>query len=715
MVQVRKKNGDIESVQSEKISRAIRQSSSRVKEVDWEDMVRSEKIALIVLDKISSLKKEIVETSEIHLLVLQALFDDGWKEVYDSYSIYRAYRKDLADTYEDTYKEAEGIIYAGDKENANKESALNATKQSLIGESVMRTYMKKYELKPEWVEAHEKGFIHIHDMSSRFIRSVNCCLFDIESVLKGGFEINGGFTNEPKRFDSAINVIGDVILTASANQYGGFSIGRPLDTVLAPYAEKSYQKHLEDLKSYFSDVFDGNFLYMADDLEERLKKSAEKMTIEEIEQGIQGFEVKLNTINSALAQIPFTTIAIGIDQTKWGREIAKAILKIRKNGMANNVSAVFPKIIMLCKDEINLNEDSPNYDIFNLAINCSSTRLYPDYLSLNSGGFIGDTFDRSGTPIVPMGCRSYLNRWYHPETGEETYVGRGNIGVVSLGITKFALESKGNLDEFFSLIEKYAKMAFEIHEDYKAKLRKVKGSSNPLAYTQGGFWKKVDYDEEIGDMVDAFTASLGFVGIEEALNALNIEDKNKQEVSMKICQFMKDLCDEAKEETGTLFSLYSSPAESLIYRFMKLNQKEYGIITGVTDREYLTNSWHYPVYKDISVVDKIEFETPFHEIATGGHISVAEFVHGVDHSVLRQAVKFAMSKPSMYFGVNVVSTTCNDCGELGDFRDKCPNCNSQNLTEVNRTCGYLSFSQLKGDTRYNPGKQAEILERVKHQ
>lgn len=408
LLRVRKKGGNIKPYDKNKIREAIIKAAERATMLDKKDYSRidaiTDKIDFIITRRgARGMSDYDIDTAEIHELVLDALFDN-WRAVYDKYSIYRSYHKELANTYQKTHDEAEGILYAGDKENANKDSYLNSTKQSLIGESVMRTYMRKYELKPEWVEAHDNGWLHVHDMGQRFLNEINCQLFNMKELLNGGFEINGARTDEPKRFDSAIAVVGDVILTASANQYGGFSCGNPIDELLAPYAEKSYKLHVQDLREELE-----NFFYELTDmtetslLDDKIKRMAEKRTVEEIRQGIQGFEVKLNTINNALAQIPFTTIAFGIDQSKWGRIICREFLNIRKKGMANNVTAVFPKEVMLCKDDINLNEDSPNHDLFDLAIECSRIRLYPDFLSLNPGGSIGDAYKRCGIPIIPMG------------------------------------------------------------------------------------------------------------------------------------------------------------------------------------------------------------------------------------------------------------------------------------------------------------------------
>lgn len=461
----------------------------------------------------------------------------------------------------------------------------------------------------------------------------------------------------------------------------GFTIPE-IDTVLAKYAELSYKTNLKFCEENVQNIlFD-----TSDAMDELMEGMAYKMTIREIEQGIQGFETKLNTVSNSLGQVPFVTITFGLDTSTWGREIAKNLIKVREKGMGQKkTTAVFPKLVFLHRAEVNGNPGSPNFDIKQEAIQCSRTRLYPDYLSLDSG-HLAEVYERTGGKAVsPMGCRAYLSPFYD-ESGEEIYIGRSNIGAVSLNLPKIALESKGDWCKFFDLIEKYSEMVFEIHEDYYKKISKMKGSTNPLYFCEGGAWTSVGYDEPVGKIYEASTASLGYIGINEMLNAMNIEGDERQKRAIEVVRYLKKLVENATIKYNHLYALYSTPGEALCYRFQKINQKQYGIIEGITDREYMTNSFHVPVWEDITVFDKLAFESPFHQIATGGKISYNEFVYGVDQSVLMQAVDAAM-KLGLYYGVNVVSTTCENCGHSGDFRESCPKCESTNLTEVTRCCG----------------------------
>lgn len=305
-----------------------------------------------------------------------------------------------------------------------------------------------------------------------------------------------------------------------------------------------------------------------------------------------------------------------------------------------------------------------------------------------------------------------MSPWWD-ETGEEIYLGRSNLGAISLNLPKMALEARGDWDKFYQLVNKYAKMAFDISKDYKIKVSKQKASSDPLYYSEGGSFMKLDPDETVGPIVDAMTSSLGYIGIFETLTAMNVAEIEMQKIGIEVVQHLKDLVNQATVDYDMLFALYSSPAESLCYRFQNINKKDYGEIKNVTDREYITNSFHLPVWIDSTVPDKIDFESPFHQIATGGKISYNEYVFGVDESVLEQAIDYAMSK-GLYYGVNVISSTCSECGESGDFHDECPKCHSHNITVVSRVCGYLSFDQIHGDSRYNKGKQKEVQQRVKH-
>lgn len=707
MLNVMKKDGHIEVFDTKKIQEAILASARKI--LSNEEEYDMQQKALIIANEVARFlnstedENAVIMTSKIHNVVLEILSKE-WEVVGASYGMYRNYRKQMAKTFLKSYEESETVLHDGDKENANKDSDLNSTKQALIANNNMRGYMETFEMDKDWIEAHKQGWIHIHDLAERYLRQQNCCLFNMAGLLDGGFQLNGTVYAEPKHFDSAINVVGDVTLFASAQQYGGFTIPE-IDTVLAKYAEKSYQSNLKFILDKFGDIAN-------EDIMETLEQAAYDMTVRELEQGFQGFETKLNTISNSLGQIPFVTITFGLDTTQWGREISKAILNVRIKGIGENKStAVFPKLSFLHREEINGSPESPNYDIKQLGIQCSRLRLYPDWLSLDSGN-LAEVYERSNQVVSGMGCRAYLSPFWD-EQGNEIYTGRSNIGAVTLNLPKIGLESKGDWNKFFDLIDKYSDIVFAIHEDYYTKISKTKGSSNPLYFCEGGAWTKVGYDEEVGKIYEASTASLGYIGIYETLKAMDVPKEEYLKYGTKIVAYLKKLTEKATINYNHLYALYSTPAESLCYRFQKINRKDYGVIEDVTDREYITNSFHVPVWEDVSVPEKIAFEAPFHKLATGGRISYNEFVYGVDNSVLEQAINFAMEN-GMYYGVNVVAGTCNQCGYSGDFHDNCPKCGTHDITVVTRVCGYLSFDQIHGDSRYNPGKQKEVKERVKH-
>lgn len=285
---------------------------------------------------------------------------------------------------------------------------------------------------------------------------------------------------------------------------------------------------------------------------------------------------------------------------------------------------------------------------------------------------------------------------------------------VTLGLIKMAIESNGDIKKFYELIDKYSKMVFEIHEWTYERLAQVKGYTDPLLFTQGGAIKSVGYNDTIEPLLESSTASLGFLGIEEACQALfksGIKENHK--FALELVKHLRELCDNATKEYNHLYALYATPAESLVYKTALKIREQYGYIKNVNSRDYVTNSFHIPVWEEIDCINKIKLEEEFHKYASGGRITYTEFPNAVDENVLRSVIDFAMEK-GLYFGVNIVSSHCNDCNFDGEF-EICPVCGSENTTSVTRACGYLSYDRLEGETRYNEGKQQEIHERVKHE
>jgi len=588
---------------------------------------------------------------------------------------------------------ARKLMTEGDRENANKDARLNSTKQALLSERTMKElYIEG--LKKEWVEAHDQGYIHIHDLGSRFLNSHNCNLFRMGKVLEGGFELNGVRYKEPSGVQTAMNVASDIILSASAQQYGGFSVSE-VDTLFSKYAERTYEKAYRYFMEETGDM----------EVAERL---AEKSTLREIEQGYQALETKLNTISNALGQTPFVTISFGLDTTRWGREVTRVILETRLHGLGETrTTAVFPKLVFLHRKEI---ADGVNKDLKQLGVRCSAKRLYPDWLSLDEG-YMKEVYERSGEAITPMGCRAFLSPFKDGE--QEIYQGRANVGAVTLNLPLIALETKDE-STFLEKIEHYAEMVFAIHRMTYERVSKTKGMTNPLFYCEGGAWKSVGYEEEIGDIVKGFTASLGYIGLEETVQALyggSLEEHIEK--GTRIVTFLKELVEEKKQEDGYLYALYATPGESLIERFQRINRSRYGIVKGVTDKEYMSNSFHQHVTKRHVAPRKMLLEKPMFDLSTGGRIQYCEFPHNIDAKALGQNIDFAM-RLGFYHGVNIEASTCQECGHQGEF-ESCTRCGSHDVTTVNRCCGYLSYAKVKGNTRYNEGKKAEIRDRVDHE
>lgn len=704
-LQIIKKDGSKIPYDNNKIQVAIQKSAKRTN-----NLVTDEDMADILEIIEDSIKRSATDNTltviRMHELVqsaLRVIRDD----VYTEYARYRNYKLENDRSLSDLKDQTDGLKNTTYRENGNKNSDLIATKRALLSEMTMKKLVINYELDPALSKAHNDGDIYIHDLGDRWTRTHNCCLFDMANLLRDkpekgyAYRLNNMEYQEPKTALTALSVMGDMILSASSNQYGGFSVVE-VDSIIAPYADKSYNTHL----AYYSKM-----LGAGDDNYKLAKRLAKEQTLNELKQGYQSIEYKLNSLSNALGQTPFVTFTFGFDTSFWGREFTKAILTTRMK--TDNV--VFPKLVMYCRKEINTDVDSPNYDLFVLANRCTRHRIYPDYLSFDSG-FLAETYERSGKCLGPMGCRSFLSFFKNPITGEEIYTGRANVSVVSVHLVKYAIEANGDWDKFYELLDANTKLAIDANQWYHGEVSKLKGSSNPLFWVEGGAWMSVGMDDDVAPIVKGFTASIGFVGLNQALRAMGVDTSDHKEAQKRgidILNRMNEQINRRKEEDGILYSLYATPAESLCYTFNNIIRKKYGIIPGVSDKDYQTNSFHIDVWDHVSAPEKILYEAPFHQIAQGGHIGYVELPYGVSTSSLEAIIKFAMDQ-GMYFGANVVSSVCANCNEHGDFIDECPNCKSKDINIITRVCGYLAVLKRNGEYRQNPGKIAETMQRVDH-
>lgn len=387
-MQVLKKDGQLEDFKQEKIMKAIGLSAERLEEPITN---QTYDIVLGLVRKYFSERNiNVVTVSEIHFAVEKALSEVN-RELFNEYRSYRKYKNQYSNDlgFGDIYTESKKIIFSGDTENANKNSSLNSTQKELLSGLLSKKLIVEKEYAPKWIKAHNEGFLYIHDLSDRIIFGINCCLFDMKSLLNGGFEMDGVILEEPKKIDTACHLVSNVITNASSQQYGGFTVPE-IDTTLAKYVRGTYLKH----KKHYLDI---GLDY------EKAKEVARKKTFEDTYNAIESLEYQINLLNNGQGQTPFVTFTFGLDTSKEGRLITECILKVRLAKMGKNkITAIFPKLVFLHRNSINGEFNSPNYDLKELAIKCSANNLYPDWLSLDNG-YLGEVFDRSGKAISPMG------------------------------------------------------------------------------------------------------------------------------------------------------------------------------------------------------------------------------------------------------------------------------------------------------------------------
>ena len=656
-----------------------------------------------------------VKVEKLHDIIIHAL-EYTCPTVATEYKEYRGYKKRFNKTFSTVMESAHHLLSNGDKDNANKNSQLISTKKELLSGIVSRNISLDYELPKDVSEAHIRGDIYNHDLDDDLLGSINCCLFDMKNVLSDGYTLNGVKNTEPQRVESAISVVSDLILAASSQQFGGFTVPE-IDNILGKYAEKSYNRYLKEFE-HTSCAYNSRKQY---------EEWVENYVFRIIKEGYKNsFEYRHNQINNSNGQTSFITETIGIDVSKWGRLCCKAILEARMDGIGSNkITAIFPKIVFLHRQEINGAANSPNYDLKILAVRCSMIRMYPDWLSLDCG-YLGDTFSKYNKAISPMGCRAFLSPWYKKggfkptdETDEPIFIGRANCGAVSLNLPRYAIQSNKDIDKFYEILDKNIALGIKKHLYKFNKLKSIKASSNPLFFCEGGCHIRLNYDDTIEEAIKTFTWSIGYLGIEETTYYMyGKHGYEYREFGEQILEHISEKLSMYKEKYHMLFALYSTPAESLCYKFLQKDKEEFGIIEGVTDKEYYTNSYHTLPSVGISALDKIDGEAPSFHIATGGRIVFCEFPQTSNFSAMLSTLNYAM-RLGLYFGINLQLDTCNSCGHKGEFefeyKDhkicKCPKCGSTDVISINRVCGYLGYTQIQGESRMNRGKDDEIINR----
>ena len=702
-VYVIKKDGTREEFDNSKIINAITKSATRVLVKLTEEEIQN--ICNFVDNNIAKIGKTEITIAEMHNLVEGAL-EALNPSVAQSYRNYRNYKQDFVHMLDKVYQESQRIMYIGDKENSNADSTLVSTKRSLIFNELNKELYKKFFLTVDELQAIRDGYIYIHDMSARR-DTMNCCLFDVASVLKGGFEMGNLWYNEPKSLDVAFDVIGDIVMAAASQQYGGFTVPE-VDKILAPYAEKTFERQNE---KYLCLGLDFN----------QAREAALKDVEKDFEQGFQGWEYKFNTVASSRGDYPFITVTAGLGTEMYEKMATKAMLKIRMNGQGkkgNKKPVLFPKIVFLYDEKIH-GEGKINHDLFEAGIECSKKAMYPDWLSLSGEGYVASMYKKYGRVVSPMGCRAFLSPWYErggmepaDENDKPIFVGRFNIGAISLHLPMIYAKAKQESKDFYEVLDYYLELIRQLHIRTYEYLGEMKASVNPLAYCEGGFLGgHLGIHDKIKPLLKSATASFGITALNELQELYNgkslVEDG---QFAIDVMKYINKKVAQFKKEDGNMYALYGTPAENLCGLQVKQFRKKYGVVSHVSDKPYVSNSFHCHVSEDITPIQKQDLEKRFWDLMNGGKIQYVKYPLDYNTDAVKTLVLRAMDM-GFYEGVNLSLSYCDDCGHEELNMDVCPKCGSRNLTKIDRMNGYLSYSRVKGDSRLADHKMEEIADR----
>ncbi len=707
-MKVIKRDGSSVDFNSDKIVKAINAANNKV---DEESRISNTQINNIV-KFVSNNKKKRILVEDIQDLIEEKIVSLGKYDLAKEYITYR-YTRALIRKANTTDESILGLIKSSNKnlleENSNKNAYLASTQRDYMAGEVSKDLSRRILLPEKIIEAHDEGILHFHDLDYFLQPIFNCCLINISDMLDNGTVINNKLIESPKSFHVACIVMTQIIANVASGQYGGLSVEIKH---LAPYLKKSYDKYYNKYKKKYKDAF----------TDEQIKSLAEDRTHEELVSGVQTIQYQINTLMTTNGQIPFITLFLNLEEkSKYKKEnamIIEEILRQRFEGIKNDkgvvITSAFPKLVYVLTEENNLKGGEYDY-LTKLAVKCSAKRLYPDYISSKK---MKENYE--GNVFSPMGCRSFLSP-YKDNDGKYKFEGRFNQGVVSINLPQIGILNENNEEGFFKMLDERLALC---KEALLCRHRALLGANSNLSpiHWQYGAIARLGKNEKIDELLKNgySTISLGYIGIYEAtkmVTGLSHTEPKGLEFALKVMNRMNDATIKWKEETGLGFGLYGTPAESLCYRFAKLDKEKFGTIKDVTDKGYYTNSYHVEVRQQINAFDKLKFESQFQSISSGGAISYVEVPNMTNNlTALEDLVRFIYDN-IQYAEFNTKSDYCHECGFDGeillndDNEWYCPNCGNKDKNKMNvtrRTCGYL------GENFWNEGKTQEIKNRVVH-
>lgn len=756
-VQVEKRDGRIVDFDSINIISAVKAAFKDLhKEVgpQEEQMIRD--IANHIEAEIKDRYNGPAKIEDIQNLVEHGLIENHLYEVARCYTSYRLNRDidrakatDINEAVNRLINRDESLV----RENANKDSNVYATQRDLLAGAVSKA--SAFSMLPHAVSnAHMKGDIHFHDADySPFTCMTNCSLPDFGNMLSEGFVLGNAMMDSPKSIGTAATQITQIIKDIAGAQYGGQTVNRA-DEILEPYAKRDYDKHLAMAHAMLPDstpidvaktmaeglkAQEPQNLHCADreplppdtpfntdisELDQLREIYAKIMTRKSIYDAMQTMEYQINSNRVCNGQTPFVTVGFGLGTSWFAREIQRAILLNRIRGLGKDRhTAIFPKLVFTVKHGVNADPQDPNYGIKQLALECSTKRMYPDVV------FYENIIKITGSFKAPMGCRSFLQGWTDPKTGKDVEDGRMNLGVVTVNIPRIALESHGDVNRFWKLFDERMEVAHQALSFRIMRCKQATPVNAPTLFRYGAFGR-LDVNESVDQLFrnERATVSLGYIGLYEATSVFYGKDWIKdhswneegKQFALSMVRKMNQLCQEWSKEEGYHYSVYSTPAESLTDRFNRMDRQKFGRIEGVTDHDFYTNSFHYPVWLQPTPMEKLRYEVDFPYLASGGFINYCEFpCLQANPKALEAVWDYAYSIGIGYLGTNTPIDHCFVCGFQGDFEPtkegfRCPECGNSDPDKCNvtkRTCGYL------GNPVQRPmvhGRHEEIAHRVKH-
>ena len=702
-LKVIKRDGSLVKFNEVKIKEAIIKA---MKETDSVDDVVAYNIAKSI--GVRNQFKGSIHIEKIQDQVEESLIHANLSDIAKSYIIYREIRRKFRDRKSKTFQDMEDIFNQKSEEvrnNANKAGDKIQTYRAMISDVACNNYADEYIIPKRILKEHGKK-IYIHDKSYMPIPFFNCILVNWRDMLDNGFNMSGTKIETPKSLTTAVALLSQVISHTSSNSFGGNTIAN-IDLGLEQYTKKSYEKHLKKAKKWIAD-------------KEKQDQYAWECLEEEVYNSMQGLEYEISTLMNSRGEQPFLTVTLGLGQGKWCRLLQKAYLETRYKGFTDGTTPVFPKICFFLKRGLNLNEGDESYDIFKLAVKCSSVRMYPDYLNYDK------LVENTGDAKSPMSCRSFLST-YTDENGKIITDSRFNQGVVSVNLVRLGILADKNEEKFYELLLEALDLSTDALMLRHKMLKTVKAKQAPILYMEGAVARLNPEDSIEPLLYNNFSSiSIGYIGLHNTMIALYGESYFENEEMMKkgqdVLQFMKNYCDKKKKETTIGFSLYSTPFEVGSTKLCKQDTKDFGFIEGVNNLGYYENSFHYPSIKDISAFEKIDIESPFPKIASGGAINYVQFGNMENNlEALEEVIRYAYDKVH-YFGVNTRPDRCLACGYKGVINSKtetendyvCPQCSNEDKLKMNiiiRLCGYLGSTSLRPTI---DNKMKEMHTRVIH-